>query len=518
MEVEAAQTGCLEDYLKQTVSGGASLIMACVCALLEESPRFYLKIGRNYLAYILLKQVYAINKSSFADTFQINLVFARLLMLDDASTERFPAGKFLLFVNGVYGKPVGSNDCCLLRHVFLSCSFSNNHLADQKCGRALGSDFSTASERIVAGYDVGYYRYPWYAALIQEKQVSCGGALIGPKLVITAAHCYKEYLELANKSAVKLENVYTVRLGLYNICTTEKTVTEYRVDKVQVHELYLTKKPYFDICLLTLANSTEAYEPLCLPSGGITQRPKEGTVPGMGTLKYQGPMPCTLHEARLLIHSDATCFKMINDTGNDGNDIKNAFCAGYLTGGIDSCQGDSGGPLQIRDRNGRFVLFGIVSFGFHCGLPKYLGVYTDASQYIDWIKENSQTDLDLISSMNNESSTEISSESHDESFEDSATVSCLLEDIKRSMQRNCLDAYPDDGNAQTVSDISKFNADVDFPELSDAIVKQMLPKCVAIMAAQIDSFQSVLDVMVDAYEQCLIKLCDKVSSAYREQE
>uniref|UniRef100_A0AAR5PD42 Major facilitator superfamily (MFS) profile domain-containing protein n=1 Tax=Dendroctonus ponderosae TaxID=77166 RepID=A0AAR5PD42_DENPD len=144
------------------VSGGASLIMACVCALLEESPRFYLKIGRNYLAYILLKQVYAINKSSFADTFQvreeelsnliqpyglnyseplsywsivkrncwrvwksvqlmfskrfcriswalmllkapvlivgffqINLVFARLLMLDDASTERFEGLDFI---------------------------------------------------------------------------------------------------------------------------------------------------------------------------------------------------------------------------------------------------------------------------------------------------------------------------------------------------------------------------------------------------------------------------------------
>lgn len=36
--------------------------------------------------------------------------------------------------------------------------------------------------------------------------------------------------------------------------------------------------------------------------------------------------------------------------------------------------------------------------------------------------------------------------------------------------------------------------------------------------AILDSFQSVLDVLADAYEQCLIKLCDRVSSAYREQE
>lgn len=55
------------------VSGGAGLIMACVCALLEESPRFYLNVGRNYLAYLLLKQLYAINNSSFADSFKVSL-------------------------------------------------------------------------------------------------------------------------------------------------------------------------------------------------------------------------------------------------------------------------------------------------------------------------------------------------------------------------------------------------------------------------------------------------------------
>ncbi|XP_050303469.1 proclotting enzyme-like isoform X2 [Anthonomus grandis grandis] len=260
----------------------------------------------------------------------------------------------------------------------------------QQCGRPLESNLITKSDRIVSGYDVGYYKYPWYAALIQTKQVSCGGALIGPKLVVTAAHCYKEYLEKANKSLIKLEHIYTVRLGMYNICATaEKTAKEFAVEKVQIHELYPTKMPYYDICLLTLSNGTEGFEPLCLPNKVINVRPKDGTVPGMGTLKYQGAMPCTLHEARLLIYPDGTCVDMINSTGNNGSDVKNAFCAGYLSGGIDTCQGDSGGPLQILDNTGRYVLFGIVSFGFHCALPKYLGMYTDVSQYIDWIREKS---------------------------------------------------------------------------------------------------------------------------------
>lgn len=50
------------------------------------------------------------------------------------------------------------------------------------------------NERIVGGYDVGYLKYPWYATLIASGAVACGGALIGTKTVISAAHCYKEYI------------------------------------------------------------------------------------------------------------------------------------------------------------------------------------------------------------------------------------------------------------------------------------------------------------------------------------
>ncbi|XP_076259325.1 serine protease 33-like [Rhynchophorus ferrugineus] len=278
-------------------------------------------------------------------------------------------------------------------------------LRDRPCGRPLGTEFVLQNYRVVAGYDVGYYRYPWYAALIRQKQVSCGGALIGPRTILTAAHCYREYVETANKTGIKLEDVYTVRLGMYNICSTENTVTEYKVEKVQLHELYMSMKPYYDICLLTLANKTDLYHPICLPPKVISLKPKEGTVPGMGTLKYQGPLPCTLHEARLLIYTDDVCKKMIKDTGNDEKAVKNAFCAGYLTGGIDTCQGDSGGPLQALDENGNYVLIGIVSFGFHCAVPGYLGLYTDVSQYRDWIREKSQFDVDFLHDLANNDST-----------------------------------------------------------------------------------------------------------------
>lgn len=50
------------------------------------------------------------------------------------------------------------------------------------------------ANRIVGGWSVGYLKYQWYAALVQDDFVYCGGTLIAPKYVVSAAHCYKEPL------------------------------------------------------------------------------------------------------------------------------------------------------------------------------------------------------------------------------------------------------------------------------------------------------------------------------------
>lgn len=64
-------------------------------------------------------------------------------------------------------------------------------------------------------------------------------------------------------------------MGVYNICKTEKSQREYKIEKVQIHELYYTKKPYYDISLLTLAGETDAYMPICLPDFGKLHSDKD---------------------------------------------------------------------------------------------------------------------------------------------------------------------------------------------------------------------------------------------------
>ncbi len=63
-------------------------------------------------------------------------------------------------------------------------------------------------------------------------------------------------------------------------------------------------------------------------------------------------------------------------------------CAGTANGGADSCEGDSGGPMVVKDKNGRYVLAGIISWGIGCGDRNRPGVYTRISEFRNWITRN----------------------------------------------------------------------------------------------------------------------------------
>ncbi|KAK4010306.1 hypothetical protein OUZ56_019451 [Daphnia magna] len=59
--------------------------------------------------------------------------------------------------------------------------------------------------------------------------------------------------------------------------------------------------------------------------------------------------------------------------------------------GTDTCKGDSGGPIYVDG-----VQVGITSFGNGCADPKYAGVYTRVTNYIDWIANTQMNNLAKI--------------------------------------------------------------------------------------------------------------------------
>lgn len=87
-------------------------------------------------------------------------------------------------------------------------------------------------------------------------------------------------------------------------------------------------------------------------------RPKESIIQGLGILHHDDEdSPCTLHEARILTHSEDTCKKMLKNAGNDPKELKHAFCGGYLDGGIDSCQVKITILLQHDYKNCKTIIF-----------------------------------------------------------------------------------------------------------------------------------------------------------------
>ncbi len=64
------------------------------------------------------------------------------------------------------------------------------------------------------------------------------------------------------------------------------------------------------------------------------------------------------------------------------------ICAGTEEGGLDSCQGDSGGPLAAYDTSDEKYQVGLVSWGSGCAEAGWYGIYTRISAHADWLREH----------------------------------------------------------------------------------------------------------------------------------
>ncbi|WP_163831902.1 serine protease [Spartinivicinus ruber] len=227
---------------------------------------------------------------------------------------------------------------------------------------------------IVGGSPTSAAAQPYQAMLLMNGRQGCGGTLIDPYWVLTAAHCIDQ------------ANIYnlTVRVGATRV--SDNAGQTIPVSQLIVHPYWMglqNIRSGWDIGLIRLAYPADArYTPAKLPNTEVMNNTASvgqyGTVSGWGATHAGGRGSDQLLAAQLSIISNLSCQQQLNFPVPNS-----AICAGYPFG-ASACNGDSGGPF-VTSYGGEFYSIGIVSWGEQCSSTS---VFTKTYSYNSWITQN----------------------------------------------------------------------------------------------------------------------------------
>lgn len=279
-----------------------------------------------------------------------------------------------------------------------STSVINSNITNKSCHSfteppiTCGCPIKTHS-KIINGQSSYEGEWPWMVSYGPKRIHTCGGALIAPEYILTAAHCLHSYdkdnpidvlnieirIGITNLNDVTYENLYSIRKATlhndFNPNTYKNDIALIRLDRsvIQSDTIQMLCLPRFTSYTYPQVNTTviaigwgHIIDPLINPNSQISTQLQQTSLPVLPIFKTE--------------NNTNLCFDQEIDSPDQ------QFCAGYENGLSDTCQADSGSPLMLFNEK-YWELVGIVSYGIGCAQKRLPGIYTRVSAYLDWIND-----------------------------------------------------------------------------------------------------------------------------------